>query len=212
MYRLNLPLLLALGLLSGLPSALQSQTQLHLRGGINFSRCSDGPGELNLTVKPYYGYHVGLELNNALRGPWALQTALMLSNRGFTWKSNGGNNSTHLNYNVVELSPAISREVLPTMQLQFGAFGSYRLNEKTRYGETGTWTEPIFEVTEKYDAGLTGGLSLRKGRLSLKLDYQWGVMPLSSIEFINENGQTKHADLKTRNLRLGMTYLIVGKQ
>ena len=136
-----------------------------------------------------YGYHIGLLLDiAALPGFLSIQPEVSFSTKGAAYSSLGVRRS--ITMNSVDLLVPVAFK-LNSISLQVGPFASFLIDNPvyTSYANNAV----ILNGFNKFDSGLTAGISYNIGKLFLGLRYNQGLVNVSKDEIISAIGKGKNA-------------------
>jgi len=164
----NIAILMVLSLLM-LPLAAQSQGRFGIRAGLNVSNISfEGLPDKS----ERFGYHVGIFADLPVISDFmSVQPELSYSVKGTAFEPLGERQTLDMNYVDFFLPVAFK---LGSVDLQLGPFASYLIStpDYKVYNENTV----VADAFNKFDAGLTGGLSFNFQKLLIGIRYNQGFL------------------------------------
>lgn len=187
--------IVALGFFQSNHATAQSKARSGIRGGFNAS---------NLYINdvndrnPRYGFNAGFFTQIPLVGPLYLQPEIAYSTKGTTAKYNilntfQGENTFKLDYAEVPLM--LTYKIGNVLDLHAGAYGAYLVNASTA-SKSDNGNSSVVSLNEdnynRFDYGLTAGLSLYFGKFIIGTRYSHGLQKIAN----SQNAQTYIGDSK----------------
>ncbi|MBK7871484.1 MAG: PorT family protein [Saprospiraceae bacterium] len=164
----NIAVLMVLALLL-LPLVAQSQAKIGIRAGLNVSNISFD-GLPNKSEK--FGYHAGIFADLPVVSNFmSVQPELSYSLKGADFEPLGERQTLELNYVDFFLPVAFK---LGSVDVQLGPFASYLIStpDYKVYNENTV----VVDAFNKFDAGLTGGLSFNFNKFLIGIRYNQGFL------------------------------------
>ncbi len=191
---------------------LSAQTSFGLHGGLNYGKTHYNNLPLQVEEKYVPGYFVGASVLQQLPKRFALgldaQFGLKASRLG-ALNQPDDLDVRYQNY-YLEFAPRAEYFFTKHFGISLGCYTAYLTKQRAKFGDKGDWGEVIKEFySNRWDAGLTSGFSLRFGRAFGFLRYTHGLAVLDKIEFTDDQGQPLGTTSRfNRYFQAGIGYMI----
>lgn len=182
-------------------TVVSAQTSFGVKAGANMSNFyGKEVTDNNLKI----GFHVGLTADIEMMPNSAIQTGLLLSTKGYKFKTNALEFVDNLMYLQLPLHYAYKVDVTPGTRvvLHAGPYAAYGIGGKRslKVGELGSAsTDKIFgDGTLQYkpfDAGLGLGVGAEFGNLALDLGWDMGLVNISNMSNATVKNQNAYLSL-----------------
>jgi hypothetical protein len=181
---------------------------LGLGGGANYSRLTHETDVFDQAFDYELGYFGGLVPTFHLGEKWAIVTELQYSVKKTKTSLTdfSGVYDMFYRYAYAEALPQIEFRPIHLIGFRIGGTVGYKLTETLKIGEQ-DWQKPVTELIKDADLGLTGGLVVHLGKLSIAGRYNLGLANLSDITFTDEQGvPIETLNLQNRGFQAGIYY------
>lgn len=191
---------------------LSAQTSFGLHGGMNYGtvRYDNLPFQFEEKYDP--GYFVGTSILRQLPKRFALGLDAQFGLKASRLESTNLPSNLDPRYRnyYLEVAPRAEYFLTKNFGISLGFYTAYLTKQRAKFGDEGDWGDVIKNFySNRWDVGLTPGISLRFGRAFGFMRYTHSLAVLDRIEFTDDQGQPLGvAKLYNRYFQAGIGYVI----